>query len=91
MMSCCLHQHAGVTLTCALMERDGQLITVAIADGARLHSPHGRTIARGDRVFIAHTANGINMVMAHESDRWLCVMGEVGFDQLANVAAQIRL
>ena len=90
MMSCCLHQHADITLTCALIERDGQLITVAIADGAKLHSPHGKTITRGNRQFIAHTANGINMVMAHEGDRWLCVMGEVDFEQLADVAAAIK-
>jgi hypothetical protein len=67
------------------------MITVAIADGAKLHSPHGRTITRGDRRFIAHAANGINMVMAHESGRWLCVMGEVDFAQLADIAADIRL
>lgn len=91
MKSCCLHQHVGTTLTCALIERDGQLITVAIADGAKLHSPHGKTITRGGRQFIIHTANGINMVMAHEGDRWLCVMGEVDFEQLADVTADIRL
>jgi hypothetical protein len=91
MMSCCLHQHAGTTLTCALIERDGQLITVAIADGAKLHSPHDKTITRGNRQFVAHTANGINMVMAHAGDRWLCVMGEVDFEQLADVAVKVRL
>jgi len=90
MMSCCLRQHAGTMLTCALIERDGRLITVAIADGAKLHSPRGKTIMRGGRSFIAHTANGINMVMAHEGDRWLCVMGEVDFDELADVAVEIR-
>ena len=91
MMSCCLHLHGGTTLTCALIERDGQLITVAIADGAKLHSPHGKTLTRGDRKFIAHTANGINMIMVHEGNRWLCVMGEVDFEQLADVAAEVRL
>ena len=90
MMSCCLHQHAGTTLTCALIERDGQLITVAIADGAKLHSPQGKTITRNGRQYIAHTANGINMVMAHEGNRWLCVMGEVDFEQLVELAAAIK-
>ena len=91
MKSCCLHQVEGATLTCALIDRDGQLITVAIADGAKLHSPHGKIMTRSGRQFIAHTANGINMVMAHEGDRWLCVMGEVDFEQLADVAAGIKL
>jgi hypothetical protein len=91
MMSCCLHEHAGATLTCALIETEDGLITVAIADGAKLHSPRGNMIRRGDRQLIAHAANGINMVMAHEGDRWLCVMGEVDFERLADVAAEIRL
>jgi len=90
MMSCCLYQHAGATLTCALIERDGRLITVAVADGAKVHSPRGKTLTRGDRQFIAHTVDGINMVMAHEGDRWLCVMGEVDFEQLVEVAAAIK-
>jgi len=90
MMSCCLHQHAGTTLTCALIERDGRLITVAVANGAKVHSPRGKTLTRGDRTFIAHTANGINMVMAHEGDRWLCVMGEVDFEPLADIAVDIE-
>jgi len=90
MKSCCLAPHAGTTLTCALIEREGRLITVAVADGAKLHSPHGRTILRDGRRFTAHTANGINMVMAHEGDRWLCVMGEADFEQLTEVAAAIR-
>ena len=31
------------------------------------------------------------MVMAREDDRWLCVMGEVDFEQLADVAVDIQL
>lgn len=89
MKSCCLQQQTGTTLTCALIDRDGQLITVALADGAKVHSPKGQTITRGGRQFIAHTANGINMVMAHEGSRWLCVMGNVTTQQLVEVAVQV--
>jgi hypothetical protein len=89
--SCCLHQHASTTLTCALIDLDGQLITVALADGAKLHSPPGKTITRDGRMFIAHTANGINMVMTTEGNRWLCVMGEVTSEQLVDVAINIRM
>ena len=89
--SCCLHQHASTTLTCALIDLDGQLITVALADGAKLHSPQGKTITRDGREFIAHTANGINMVMTTEGNRWLCVMGDVTTEQLMEVAVNIRM
>ncbi len=88
--SCCLHQHAATTLTCVLIERDGALMTVAIADGAALRTPEGQPISRGEREFTAHTVNGINMVMAHEGNRWLCVMGEAAMDVLVEVAKGIR-
>ena len=88
--SCCLHQHAATTLTCVLIERDGALMTVAIADGAALRTPEGQPISRGEREFTAHTVNGINMVMAHEGNRWLYVMGEAAMDVLVEVAKGIR-
>ncbi len=91
LQSCCLHQHAGATLTCALIERDGQRIAVAMADGAKLHSPKGKLIEYDGRQFIAHTTNGINMVMAHENGRWLCVMGDASMETLVEVAAGIRI
>ena len=89
MMSCCLAEQTGTTLTCALIDRDGQLITIALADGGKLHSPKGQTIVRGDKQFTAHVANGINMVMAHHGDRWLCVMGDLPTDQLVDVAVEV--
>ncbi|HNO78145.1 MAG TPA: hypothetical protein PKN33_08805 [Phycisphaerae bacterium] len=89
--SCCLHQYAATTLTCVLIEQDGELITVAIADLASLRSPKGKSITRGDRVFMVHTVNGINMVMAHEGKRWLCVMGELPIEELVEVAEDIRM
>ena len=95
--SCCLNQYAGATLTCALIERRGQLISVAVTDGAKLHSPRGRVIHCNGRVihcngrsFIAHTANGVNMVMAYENGRWMCVMGEVEAAALLDVAMGVR-
>ncbi len=89
--SCCLHQYAATTLTCVLIERDGHLVTVAIAEVAKLHSPEGKTMTRDGRVFVAHTANGINMVMAHKGTRWLCVMGDVPTDELVAIASEIQL
>lgn len=88
--SCCLHEHAGATLTCVLLEQGGELISVALADGAAICSPNGRLVVRAGRTFIAHTVNGINMIMAHEGDRWLCVMGEAPMDTLIQVAEGIR-
>lgn len=91
LQSCCLQQHAGATLTCALINHDGWRIAVVMTDGAKLHSPKGQPIERAGRQFVFHTTNGINMVMAHEGDRWLCVMGDAGVEILVEVAADIQM
>lgn len=91
-MSCCLHQYAGTMLSCVLIEQNGQLVTVALADGAKMHSPKdGDSTQHSGREFVVHHANGITMVMAHENGRWLCVMGEASREMLIEIAAGIRM
>lgn len=87
--SCCLHQLAGATLTCALIERDGRLISITVADGGALRSPKGRTVTRNGGTFIVHTADGVNMVMSHTGDKWMCVMGDASAEELLDVATGI--
>lgn len=91
MMSCCLHEHEGTTLTCALIELDGRFVTVAIADRSKMHSPKGRLIERGGRKFTVHQANGITMVMTNRDNRWMCVMGQVNESLLIDIALGINL
>lgn len=90
MHACCLNEIDNVTLTCALIERAGQLITVAVAHGGAMHSPDGETVTRNGKTFTLHAANGINMVMTHHDNRWLCVMGEASNDDLLAVALEIE-
>jgi len=88
--SCCLHQHAGTSMTCAMIEMNGQRITIALAASDKLKSPKGQTVTRQGRTFILHKANGINMVMSEQGRKWLCVMGEAPFEKLLEVAADIH-
>lgn len=89
--SCCIHQYAGTSMSCAMIEMDGQRITVALAASDKLKSPKGQTVVRQRRTFILGKANGINMVMSNQGSKWLCVMGEVPFEKLLDVAADIHL
>lgn len=91
LQSCCLHHHVGTLMTCAMIKDQGQLITVAIADASKLRSPKGQVITRNSQSFVIHKANGINMVMSEQNNRWLCVMGEAPFEQLIEVASKIHV
>jgi hypothetical protein len=88
--SCCLHHYAETTLICALIQQDGKLITVVVANSAELHSPAGKVVTRAGRDFIVHSANGINMVMTQQGNSWLCVMGESDTAQLLDIAEAIK-
>ncbi|MHB1155837.1 MAG: hypothetical protein ACYC26_03250 [Phycisphaerales bacterium] len=90
MHACCLRQFAGTTLSCVMIEWKGKMVSVAVADADHLRSPPGRTVERGGRRFTLHRANGVNMVMAGEHGRWLCVMGDAGDEDLLDIAAGIR-
>ena len=69
-------------MTCTMIELDGQLVTIVLADSSKLHSPQDQTIERSGRTFITHKANGINMVMSEQGSKWHCVMGEAPFEKL---------
>ena len=40
-------------------------------------------------MFHGHEKSGIPMMMANRGDRWLCVMGDLDYQQLADIAAKI--
>ncbi len=50
----------------------------------------GTFIEIDGRTFFGHELNGICMMMANQDNRWLCVMGDLTYDQLANLAAKIE-
>ena len=87
--SCCLHRVQDVRVACVLMEYAGQPVTLVVAPGKQLCSAKGLTITRAGRQFIAHKQDGLQMVMTHHDDRWLCVMGELPTEQLVDLAEGI--
>lgn len=87
--SCCLHQVKGVTVACVMMEYRGEPVTLVVAFGRELSSADGKSIVRGGRTFTAHEQDGLQMVMTHEDQRWLCVMGKLPIEQLIDLAVDI--
>ena len=88
---CCLHEHAGHVLTCAIIDVDSSRLTVAVADSSHIKSPTGgKTTYRG-KTYYVHTIGSINLVMTSDTGSWLCVMGEASADQLLQVAGQIQI
>ncbi len=85
--SCCLAHVHGKLVAAVLLDFHGQPVTLIVADAHDFVAPHGRTYNRGGRTIVAHEAQGLNMAMTRQGDRWLCVMGHVAEDQLVALAA----
>jgi len=81
----------GRLVAAALMDCQGQPVTLVVARGRDFAHPMGRAITIDSRTFTTHELNGVPMVMGNEADLWLCVMGDGPADDLAQVAAGIRL
>jgi hypothetical protein len=50
----------------------------------------GTVIEIDGRRFFGHELNGVRMMMANIDDRWLCVMGDRSYEDLAQIAAEAR-
>ncbi len=89
--SCCLTHMQGRLVAVALLDYQGHPVTLVVAQGRDFAHPMGQTITIGSREFMAHQVDGLQMVMGREGDLWLCVMGDTSADDLAQVAAGVRL
>lgn len=90
--SCCLREHAGTTLTCAVIQTNAYSVSITVADGEKLVPPKDHAMSQThEGRFHMHTVDGINMVMAHENGKWMCVMGQSDWDVLLAIARDIDL
>ncbi|MAE60706.1 MAG: hypothetical protein CMJ49_05025 [Planctomycetaceae bacterium] len=88
--SCCLADVQGDLVAVVVMQYQRTLVTLVVADAQQFAHRMGRAIERDERELFSHQVNGVQMVMANHDDRWLCVMGDLSDDQLADLAAEIQ-
>ncbi len=88
--SCCLTDVQGRLVAVALIRHGQADVTLVVAEAPGFAVPMGKTYRIHDRTLHAHEIDGINMVMTSRDNRWLCVMGDLDQDSLADLAAQIE-
>ncbi len=87
--SCCLADVQGELVAVAVLEDEGQTVTLVVARAPDFAHEMGTRIQIDGRSFFGHELNGIRMMMANHGDRWLCVMGDRSYEELAKLAASI--
>lgn len=88
--SCCLVQGDFPLRAALIVEHPAGSVTIIIAQGKDFAQPmHPIDHPSGIELY-GHDHAGMPMVMRNGGDLWMCVMGEVDVDMLAEVAAAIK-
>lgn len=88
--SCCLTDVQGRLVAVAVLNDVAPIVTLVVAEAPGFAHEMGTMIRIGERSFWGHQVDGIRMVMSNTDDRWLCVMGDRTYEELARIAAEAR-
>lgn len=88
--SCCLTDVRGRLVAVAVLNGEASKVTLVVAEAPGFAHEMGTAVKVGDRTFWGHEVGGVRMVMFNTDDRWLCVMGDRTYEDLAKIAAATR-
>jgi hypothetical protein len=89
-MSCCVHMIGRKKMACVAMQVDGVTVSVAVADAADVKMPTCEALMIQGIPYHVQSQDGINMVMTERGGRWVCLMGKVPVNRLADLASTLR-
>lgn len=87
--SCCLANVQGELVAVAVLEDGKETVTLVVAQAPNFAFEMGTRVQVDGMNYFGHELNGIRMMMANQDDRWLCVMGDRPYEDLARIAASI--
>jgi hypothetical protein len=89
-MSCCVHDLGRKKLACVAINVDGVPVSLAVADAADVKTPSCEPLKIGGVDYHVQSHDGINMVMIERGGRWVCLMGKVPVNRLAELAQSLQ-
>lgn len=89
-MSCCVHEMGRKKLACVAFQVDGVTVSMAVADAADVKLPPCEEVMIGGVAYHVQSHDGVNMVMTQRNRRWVCLMGKVPVNRLAELASTLR-
>lgn len=89
--SCCLVEGQFPLRAALVVDHPGGPITIVIAQGEGFAHPMAPIEHPSGVPLQGHEHAGMPMVMRSSGELWMCVMGESGYDNLADISAGIEL
>lgn len=90
-ISCCVHEIGRRQMACITFEIDGVPVTLALAGARDIRMPHGESRRIDGAEYIVGESGGIHMVMQRRGSTWLCLMGRLSTERLAEVARSLEM
>jgi hypothetical protein len=87
---CCVHCQDGVCLSCACCQADGQRVTLVVGNQRQIRPPPAASQKIGGQLCHVASTQGINLCTMEHGDRWVCVIGSVPVERLAELAGAVR-
>jgi len=89
-MHCCIHMMGRTKMACVAFQADGVAVTLAVAEAVDVKLPTSETRTIGGIAYHVQSHGGINMVMTERDGRWVCLMGKLPENRLAELAGSLR-
>jgi hypothetical protein len=89
-MSCCLHQLGEHQVAAVGLQVDGVPLTLAASGPGDPQLMKGRRTTVSGTVFHLQSAENVNMVATERNGRWICLMGQLPFGRLIELATELR-
>lgn len=90
-VSCCIHTMGRTKMVCVAFQTDGVPITMAVAQEADVKLPVSKTLSISGITYHVQSRGEINMVMVQRSGRWICLIGRLSVNRLAELSSTLRL
>lgn len=88
--SCCIHMMGRKKVSCVSFETDGVPVTMVVAQSADIKLPASDTLTVSGITYHVQAHGDINMVMTQRGGRWVCLMGKLSVNRLAELASSLR-
>lgn len=90
-MACCMKTIKNKRVACVLLKTEGVPVTLSVANASDMKLPKDTTtIQQGGHTYHVQTSGNLNMVMGDQHGRWVCLIGELPGERLAQLASQLQ-
>lgn len=88
--ACCVHHLGRKKVACLCLDASGTPVSLVIADADDVESAAATALDVNGVTYQVHSSGGVTMLVTEHAGRWVCLMGRLSAERLAEVAGSVR-